>query len=56
MLKERKVVQGLVGSLDQMEYLDKEDLKVLKENKVHLDQGQKEFRERRYHTNTEFDK
>lgn len=44
----RKVVQGLVGNLDQMEHQDQEDSKVLKENQVHLDQDLKDFQERRY--------
>lgn len=46
-LKVRKVVQGLAGNLDQMENQDQEDLKVRKENQVHLDQDLKDFQERR---------
>lgn len=46
-LKVKKVVQGLVENLDQMEYQAQLDLKVLKENQVHLDQDLKAFQERR---------
>ncbi len=52
-LKVRKVVQGLVGNLVQMENQDQEDLKVLKECQVHLDQDLKDFLERRYYNHTE---
>lgn len=46
-LKVRKVVQGLLGNLDQKEIQDQEDLKVLKGNQAHLDQDLKDFQERR---------
>lgn len=46
-LKVGKVVQGLVGNLDQVEYQDQEDLKVLKEKQVHLDPDQKDLQKRR---------
>ena len=45
----RKVCQGLVDHLVQLETQEQGDLKVLKENQVLLDQDPKEFQERRYH-------
>lgn len=49
-LKVRKAVPALVGYLVQMENQVREDLKVLKENRVRLDQDPKDAQERRYHT------
>lgn len=46
-VKVTEVSRGLVVSLVQMECQDQEELKVLKENQVHLDQGPKGFKERR---------
>lgn len=41
------VVQVLVGNLDRTDHQDQEDLKVLKEKRVHLDQDLKDLQEKR---------